>query len=270
MHYTPNGSEQTDMSKIGLVFADPKDVTHMVTTTQAIHQGFEIPPGDGNYMIESTSPAYDRDMELLRLMPHMHLRGKSFRYEAIYPDGRKETLLDVPHYDFNWQTTYRLKERLTYPKGTAMHCVAHFDNSAENLNNPDPTQSVRWGDQTWEEMMIGFFEVAFPVNTSELKAGSPIELVPTLDSIAKGIIDGFDKNKDGKVSRAETPLQGQLFFGRLDLDKNGEITVPEVVKALKEQQKSGGNDPGRQGRRRGARNDRDDSSEKRKEENSKE
>ncbi len=91
-------------------------------------------------------------------MPHMHLRGKAFRYEATYPDGKKEVLLDVPNYDFGWQTNYRLAEPKFMPRGTRMDCYAVFDNSEDNLNNPDPTKAVRFGDQTWEEMMIGFFE----------------------------------------------------------------------------------------------------------------
>ena len=94
-------------------------------------------------------------------MPHMHLRGKDFLYEAILPDGKHETLLSVPRFDFGWQSVYRLLRPYAMPKGSKLHCVAHFDNSAKNPNNPDPTQEVRWGDQTWEEMMIGWMEVVF-------------------------------------------------------------------------------------------------------------
>ncbi len=92
----------------------------------------------------------------------MHLRGKSFRFEAEYPDGKKEILLDVPRYDFNWQLRYELAEPKRMPKGTKLLCTAHYDNSETNLANPDPKDKVRWGDQTWEEMMIGFFS-AVPV-----------------------------------------------------------------------------------------------------------
>jgi len=88
----------------------------------------------------------------------MHLRGKDFEYQAIYPDGTRTTLLSIPSYDFNWQNTYRLKEPLNLPKGSKIRCVAHFDNSAANPANPDPSKSVRWGDQTWEEMMIGYVD----------------------------------------------------------------------------------------------------------------
>ncbi len=88
----------------------------------------------------------------------MHWRGKSFRYTAELPDGQQQILLDVPHYDFNWQNGYKLDEPFKFPAGSTLRCVAHFDNSEDNLANPDPTQTVRWGDQTWEEMMIGYYD----------------------------------------------------------------------------------------------------------------
>jgi hypothetical protein len=91
-------------------------------------------------------------------MPHMHLRGKDFLFEATYPDGKKEVLLSVPRYDFNWQSVYRAAKPLAMPKGTKLRCVAHFDNSGKNPNNPDPSKPVFWGDQTWEEMMVGWFD----------------------------------------------------------------------------------------------------------------
>jgi peroxiredoxin/mono/diheme cytochrome c family protein len=162
VHYTPNGSKQTDLSRIGFVFADPKTLTHEVRTTSAVQRQIGIPPGMADYAIEATSrPATDGSL-LLGYMPHMHLRGKAFSYEAVYPDGKKEMLLDVPHYDFNWQTAYRLSDPLKLPAGTKVHAVAHYDNSADNPNNPDPEKRVRWGEQTWDEMMIGYFDVAVP------------------------------------------------------------------------------------------------------------
>ena len=96
------------------------------------------------------------------MYPHMHMRGKAFRYELTYPDGKKEILLDVPRYDFNWQNWFKLEKPLLIPAGSNLLCTAHFDNSENNLCNPDPTKPVRWGDQTWEEMMIGWYDVAFP------------------------------------------------------------------------------------------------------------
>jgi hypothetical protein len=100
---------------------------------------------------------FQHDSLLLTLLPHMHFRGKDFLYELIYPDGRQETLLSVPHYDFGWQLAYRLKEPKQIPRGSVLTCVAHFDNSAANLNNPNPDAVVGWGQQTFDEMMNGYF-----------------------------------------------------------------------------------------------------------------
>ncbi len=165
MHYTPNGSPQKDRSAVGLKFVDPSEVTHRVATSNAANGLFAIPPGDPNYKVESER-TYGGDAIMLSLFPHMHLRGKDFRYELIYPDGKREIIMDMPRYDFNWQTSYVFDEPLHLPAGTKLHCTAHFDNSEDNPANPDPTITVRWGDQTWEEMMIGWFDIAVPRGTN--------------------------------------------------------------------------------------------------------
>ncbi len=157
MHYTPNGTAQEDRSCVGFKFADPKIVKQVVGTDKAANPGFRIPPGESNHHVEAFH-RFDRDMLMLAMFPHMHLRGKAFRYTATYPDGQSEILLDVPHYDFGWQNSYEFIEPKRMPKGTKLHCEAWFDNSEDNLANPDPTVTVRWGDQTWEEMMIGYFD----------------------------------------------------------------------------------------------------------------
>jgi peroxiredoxin/mono/diheme cytochrome c family protein len=161
MHYTPNGKAQRDQSSLGIIFSKKpprhRVLTKPVYSTTFISRLDRIPPGADNYKIESEH-VFDEDAHLLHFMPHMHLRGKDFLYEAIYPNGKKEILLSVPRYDFNWQSVYRLAEPLAMPKGTKLHCVAHFDNSAKNPNNPDPKKAVYWGDQTWEEMMIGWID----------------------------------------------------------------------------------------------------------------
>ena len=156
LHYTPNGTAQQDRSCIGLIFADPQDVHQQVATDKAADRSFYIPPGDANHKVEATR-TLSKDTLILALMPHMHLRGKAFRYTAVLPDGKEEILLDVPHYDFNWQNSYELVEPKRMPAGSKIFCEAWFDNSESNLANPDPTATVRWGDQTWEEMMIGYF-----------------------------------------------------------------------------------------------------------------
>jgi hypothetical protein len=155
MHYTTNGEATTDQTSIGLIFAkEPPSKT--LVTGNALNARFAIPPGDANYEVKS-STTFKEDVHLTSFMPHMHFRGKDFTYTAVYPDGRKEVLLSVPKYDFNWQLTYVLKDPIAIPKGTRLDCVAHFDNSTKNKYNPDPAKEVRWGDQTWEEMMIGWF-----------------------------------------------------------------------------------------------------------------
>lgn len=165
LHYTPNGVEQTDRSSVGLIFAKepPK---HIARTQLVMQQRFAIPPGDGNYKVDQTV-TFKKDVVVLSIFPHMHLRGKSFEFRAVYPDNRSEVVLSVPRYDFAWQSVYRLEKPLRFPAGTRLDCTAHFDNSAENPNNPDPTQTVRWGDQTWEEMMVGFVDYHLAEETSE-------------------------------------------------------------------------------------------------------
>ena len=129
----------------------------------------KIPPSDPNYEVKSTFTA-KQDLQLIGFMPHMHLRGKDFKYTIVFPDGRDEVLLSVPKYDFNWQLAYELKAPLDLPKGTRIDCVAHFDNSANNKYNPDPTKEVKWGDQTWEEMMIGWFTYTVPAQPATVAA----------------------------------------------------------------------------------------------------
>ncbi len=159
MHYTPNGTLQTDRSSIALVFAEPEEVKKQLSVVVVANTEFEIPPQADAHRVEA-SYTFDEDSLLYAMSPHMHLRGSAFRFEAIYPGGDREILLDVPDFDFNWQTDYQFVDPKPMPKGTRMYCVAHFDNSEDNLANPDPTTSVRWGDQTWEEMMIGALAIA--------------------------------------------------------------------------------------------------------------
>jgi peroxiredoxin len=158
MHYTPNGVAGTDQSCVGMIFSKspPKQEMH---TKAVSEKWFAIPPNDSNYEVKS-SRKFDRYVEVYSLFPHMHLRGKDFTFEAVWPDGKREVLLSVPHYDFNWQSNYRLAKPLKLPAGSRIDCVAHYDNSERNLNNPNPKKLVFWGDQTWEEMMIGFVDYA--------------------------------------------------------------------------------------------------------------
>lgn len=161
VHYTPNGSPQTDISEVGVIFASPGEVEREVKIQAALNIDFRIPPGAADYRIEA-GHQFTQDTIVHAFNPHMHYRGKSFRYYARYPDGKEEILLDVPQYDFNWQNTYVLREPKKMPRGTVMMCTGIFDNSSGNLVNPDPTAEVRWGDQTWDEMMLGAFLTTLP------------------------------------------------------------------------------------------------------------
>jgi hypothetical protein len=135
---------------------------------------FVIPPGAKNHTVSTVSKPTQRDMMIYDVMPHSHLRGKAARLAVKYPDGREQIVLNVPRYDFNWQTGYVLKEPLTIPKGSTLVWDMTWDNSTQNPANPDPTQPVRWGDQTWEEMGIGFIRYRWvdEVSSQEKKAES--------------------------------------------------------------------------------------------------
>ena len=155
MHYTTNGTETKDRTQVGIIYAK-QPPTKVAGGGMALNARFLIPAGDPNAEVKATT-TLSRDITLTGMTPHMHVRGKDMIYIAHYPDGTTETLLSVPRYDFNWQLSYQLKTPKVLPKGTQIEVIAHFDNSTQNKFNPDPTKDVRWGDQTWEEMMIGFF-----------------------------------------------------------------------------------------------------------------
>jgi len=157
MHYSKTtGKSETDQSSVGLVFY--KTVPDKVLMSNgALNHYFMIPPGDGNHEVKACYN-FRQDTELITLMPHMHRRGKDMRYEVVYPDGRRETLLYVPRYSFSWQSMYRLEKPLLIPKGSKMIVTAHYDNSDKNKMNPDPAKTVRWGDPTYDEMMIGYMD----------------------------------------------------------------------------------------------------------------
>ncbi len=172
MHYTTNGVEQTDRSYVGIRFADRQNVKQQVRGGVIGNATFRIPPNDPNYEIQAKHMFF-KDTLLLNLTPHMHVRGKDFKYVAEYPDGTSEVLLDVPNYDFNWQLRYAFEEPKLMPKGSRIVCTAHFDNSVDNLANPDPNEAVTYGDQTWEEMMFGFYTSVDPKQdlTKDLATG---------------------------------------------------------------------------------------------------
>jgi len=210
LHYTPNGSEQLDRSYLGVVFADPSKIRKEVAVASAGNYAFRIPPGDPSREVVADY-TFSRDSILLRLMPHMHLRGKDFRFDAIYPDGKTEILLSVPHYDFGWQTIYTLEEPKRMPAGTTLHCVAHFDNSEDNLNNPDPTKTITFGEQTWDEMMIGFFEMALADQDLIEERNSAVSRMDEFQTLYKTNGTNFDETTTRACRRA---LESAHWFER--------------------------------------------------------
>ena len=156
VHYVANGEPGKDRTSVGLIFSKAP-VEKRVITAGATQSNFAIPPGAAHHEVTSEF-AFKEDSHLDSLHPHMHVRGKDFKYTLVYPDGKTKELLSVPKYDFGWQLTYVFKEEVAVPKGSKLICVAHYDNSLGNKFNPDATATVRWGDQTWEEMMIGYID----------------------------------------------------------------------------------------------------------------
>jgi hypothetical protein len=157
MHYTTNGKSGADVTQVGLRFSKaPPD--ERVLTLQLTNDHFVIPPGAPNYRVEARG-TLPNDALLLNFFPHMHLRGKRFEFNIVHKDKSIEPLLRV-NYHFHWQMSYRLAEPLALRAGTELQAVAWFDNSRQNLHNPDPDAAVRWGEQTSDEMMVGFFDVA--------------------------------------------------------------------------------------------------------------
>ena len=215
MHYTPNGKAVKDRSSIGLTFAKKPPKFEMLISEFA-NMAFEVPPNDPHYKAEATF-RFRADARILSFAPHMHWRGKDYRYEVIYPDGKRETLLSVPRWDFNWQNVYRFQEPLKVPKGAKLHAVAHWDNSVNNPLNPDPKKSAKFGLQTWEEMMVGF--VAYVWERPETAA----ELAKNPPSQAEQFFDRLDVNGDDLITPDEIPERMKLML------LAGGVKLPEKV-----------------------------------------
>lgn len=166
MHYTTNGHSTSDQTSLGMVFAKGEPKQRVLTLQLANdHDTIPIPPNTDNYRVE-VQGRLPTDCVLLGFFPHMHLRGKRFEYNIVHHDGTAETLLRV-NYDFYWQLSYRLVEPRFLAAGTKLKAIAWYDNSRNNPHNPDPNAVVKWGDQTYNEMMVGFFDVAVPAEMSK-------------------------------------------------------------------------------------------------------
>jgi peroxiredoxin len=231
MHYTPNGSVQEDKTSIGFVFADPKEIDNEVITAEIGNIDFVIPPGEAEHVVTATSQPTKQEVTLLSMSPHMHLRGAAFRYELMLPTGEREVLLDVPKYDFNWQTRYVLAEPRKLPAGSVIYCRAVYDNSDSNLANPDPSTKVRWGDQSWEEMMLGFFDVVLPRDDERRAGAKPVHT--GLDIV--GMFDVSDADRNGGLDKDESSKFELLVkhFAAIDTSNDGKLQLNEILNAVR-------------------------------------
>ena len=162
VHYTPNGTEVVDRPQVGFTIAKEEPERQYISyaiSSPSDADSFAIPPNNGNWESPVAEATFQEDAEMIWLSPHMHVRGKDMTYRLEFPDGRKEIILNVPRYDFNWQLGYDLAQPVRAPKGTRLVVTVHFDNSVNNKFNPDPNRTVYYGNQTWEEMMMPFFAV---------------------------------------------------------------------------------------------------------------
>jgi thiol-disulfide isomerase/thioredoxin len=204
VHYTPNGTAVKDRSSVGITFAKGPPKYEMFVNAFA-NESILVPANNPHHKAEATLrlPA---DARLVSLTPHMHWRGKDYRYEIIYPGGRRETILSVPRYDFNWQSYYEFTEPVRLPKGARLHAVAHWDNSRNNPYNPAPEKAVRFGKQTWDEMMVGWVVYVWDrPEEAQDQAGPPL-------SQADVWFDRLDRNADDVVTADEIPEQVRLLL----------------------------------------------------------
>ena len=254
MHYTPNGTATEDSTRIGLVFAK-QPPRHEVRVRGIANTDIKIPPRNDDHR-ESRQWNLPYDAQILSFLPHMHLRGKAARYEAVTSNGEK-TLLDIPDYDFNWQLRYRLAEPMTMHRGDTIRFSCWFDNSDGNPANPDPNKTVYWGQQTEDEMLIGYVEYVVP----GVKPGDPVSGMKAgrsaggravadsddarnqelqiagqrirVGSLVKSVRE-LDKNQDGKLELAEVPTKHHGVFKWLDADGDDVLTTEEVTKATRQ------------------------------------
>jgi peroxiredoxin len=238
LHYTPNGTAAEDQTKLGIVFSEQKP-KHLVHVTGIANTRLSIPPGAENHP-ETATRTLPFDTTILAFFPHMHLRGKAFRYEARLPDGRTQVLLDVPRYDFNWQLSYRLAEPIELPRGTTLHLTGWFDNSKNNPANPDPTRTVGWGPQTYDEMMLGYVEYHATDGNETMGRGAVGAGGGALLKSLEAIFQKLDRDQDGKLSGDEFPAEWKTRILKLDTDNDGAVSLEEVRRATR-------NRPGRSG-----------------------
>jgi len=245
MHYTPNGKPTTDQTRLAVTFAK-EPPRHELLVTGIVDPQLRIPPGASNHE-EGASLNVPVDARITALMPHMHVRGKAFRYDLVDASGRVETLLDIPRYDFNWQLGYVFAEPKQIPAGSTLRVTGWFDNSSGNAANPDPSRLVRWGPQTDDEMLIGYVEYYLPgIPADERTAGLAGARISGVVGQIEKVYREIDEDQDLRISREEFSRIKQIaprlgsnqflmdqLFSRLDKDADGFITVKEL-QALRE------------------------------------
>lgn len=240
MHYHPTGEPATDATSIGLHFYDGEPEKELINLWVQ-NSSFAIPPGADDYEV-TASHTFTEDSVVHALLPHMHYRGKDFTYTATYPDGRQETLLEVQGYDFNWQTNYELAEPLELPRGSRIDCVAHFDNSENNPDNPDPTKTVTFGNESFDEMMIGFVDYTLAEGRSPKSAEEQITALRS-DIAALGT-RAWDVQLTNEGESAQTlltlpeegkakwwvPVNGMLIEGHLEnIERDGDELTAKLT-----------------------------------------
>ncbi len=246
MHYTPTGTEQFDSSRLGLSIVDKKTVTRESITLLGINHGLEIPPHEANVQVEGASSQFPADGELLSIAPHMHLRGKSMAVQLNQNESSR-TILEVPKYDFNWQHTYQFLNPIKLADVRSISFTASYDNSAANPFNPDPSQFVTWGDQTWEEMAVVFYEIARPVvkrkpeQVADVNADNSEHSVK-VDERQQKLADQFfadlDSNRDGEIDYDELDLAVKWrLFRRIDKNEDRKLDRAEVLRYVELQHK---------------------------------
>ncbi|PCJ56330.1 MAG: hypothetical protein COA73_12425 [Candidatus Hydrogenedentota bacterium] len=234
MHYHKEpgpGTGMYDQSMVAIKFYDnPEDVKFRMSGAHLGRFDFNIPAGESSYTIQQEY-TFPNDSEIVSLMPHFHLRGKSAKYEAFYPDGSSEVLLDVPQYDFNWQTAYKYNDFKKAPAGTKIIFTSVFDNSEGNVFNPDATVDIGWGRPTTDEMSFGY--MSFVDSTGKYQ--------PMMGGAGAGngglslvqIVNMFDKNEDGLLQKDEAPGRLTRYFDMIDTNKDGAIDAKEAAVANK-------------------------------------
>lgn len=233
IHYTPNGTAVTDQLRMGFTFTSKPH--YEVKVAGLANPMMRIPPGAEHHPQKAVIPVSD-DVTVIGFLPHMHLRGVAARFDVTSPDGKTVRPLDIPHYDFNWQLHYKLAEPMTIAKGSTMTFTAWYDNSEKNPSNPDPKKLVRWGQQTTDEMCLGYVEYIVPTDSPQAKGNGPLHANGF--NLAEVFKDA-NTSGTGKITREEfakfvepfprlkDPLLQKLAFDRLDTNKDGFIDMEE-------------------------------------------